>query len=603
MWGQMKLSKFYSNKPDVFQDVLFRHGLNVVLANIRLPENRDKDTHNLGKTTLGRLLDFGFLSKKENEFFLFKHPNLFKDFTFFLEIELSDATYITVCRSVSTPSKISFKKHAERYGNFVGLPRSEWDHYELPFTRARKMLNSLLGWNTLKPWDYRKGLGYQLRSQKDFGSVFQLQKFAGSHSDWKPFLAHILGFNSSIITLYYKKEVELIKKESEEKIIQNELTDHLIDISTVEGLLLLKQNEIDRKQSLLDSFDFRASDSERTEQLANDLDEQISRLNSERYSLSHKLKKIVAALEENQILFKTSEARKLFEEAGVLFEGQILKDFEQLIAFNQAITAERSVYLQEERNELEKRFQDINSELAVLGKRRSEALAFLSDMTAFEKYKKMSGEVTILKTDITILNRQKDSLHRLQELRAYIRRLKEERAHLQTQIEADVERQNSDKSSLFSTIRLFFSAIVEDVIDRKALLGVSINQHGHLEFKAEILDEAGNSTSADHGYTYKKLLCIAFDLAILRSHLQGEFPRFVYHDGVFESLDDRKKENLLTVINQYTNIGIQIVITSIDSDLPRRNKDNVEPMFTQEQIVLNLHDENQQGRLFKMASW
>ena len=58
----MKLSKLYSNKPDVFEPVDFAPGLNVVMAEIRLPENRNKDTHNLGKTTLGRLLDFGFLA-------------------------------------------------------------------------------------------------------------------------------------------------------------------------------------------------------------------------------------------------------------------------------------------------------------------------------------------------------------------------------------------------------------------------------------------------------------------------------------------------------------------------------------------------------------
>ena len=60
----MKLSRLYSNKPELFEPVEFVQDLNVVMAEIRLPENRNKDTHNLGKTTLGRLLDFGFLAKK-----------------------------------------------------------------------------------------------------------------------------------------------------------------------------------------------------------------------------------------------------------------------------------------------------------------------------------------------------------------------------------------------------------------------------------------------------------------------------------------------------------------------------------------------------------
>jgi uncharacterized protein YydD (DUF2326 family) len=199
-------------------------------------------------------------------------------------------------------------------------------------------------------------------------------------------------------------------------------------------------------------------------------------------------------------------------------------------------------------------------------------------------------------------DRQRGFLHRLQELRTEIRTLTEERSHVQSQIEADVEKQNADKNSLFSAIRVFFSEIVDDVIARKALLSVSPNRMGHLQFSAEILDEDGNATSADRGHTYRKLLCIAFDLAVLRAHLDVRFPRFVFHDGVFESLDDRKKENLLTVFRSYVDLGIQPIITLIDSDLPVR-PEGEPPVFAEGEIILALHDENEQGRLFKMRSW
>lgn len=128
------------------------------------------------------------------------------------------------------------------------------------------------------------------------------------------------------------------------------------------------------------------------------------------------------------------------------------------------------------------------------------------------------------------------------------------------------------------------------------------NQEGHLEFKVDILDESGNVTSAGMGHTYRKLLCIAFDLAVLRAHLEEEYPRFVYHDGVFESLDDRKKENLLVVLRKYVDLGLQQIITLIDSDLPARTKGSP-PVFDQGEIILLLHDEGETGRLFKMKPW
>src|ERR1017187_5148783 len=555
MWGPMKLSRLYSNKPTLFEPLDFATGLNVVLAEIRVPENRNKDTHNLGKTTLGRLLDFCFLMSKDKDFFLFKHYALFKEFVFFLEIEIADASYITVRRGVEEATKINFKKHAVGHQDFSTTSPSEWDHFEVAFEKARALLDGLFDWRALKPWTFRNGLGYLLRSQEDYGDVFRLAKHEGQHSTWKPFLAQVLGFNADLVNAHYEKEAEKKEKENTEQTVRNELGGSVQDLSKIEGILLLKQQDANKKQALIDTFDFRKQDKDRTKELVGEVDENIAELNAQRYSLGVNKKKIVASLEEDQILFKPDEAQRLFEQAGVLFQGQIKRDFEQLIAFNRAITEERRGYLEVERAEVDAELKRVNAELNALGKRRAEMLAFLSDTDVFNKYKQASDEIVTLRADIISLERQRGHLHRLQQLRADIRGLEEKLGTLQAQIETDVETQNGDKQSSFSSIRLFFSEIVEDVIDRKALLSVSPNTLGHLEFKAEILDDSGNETSAADGHTYRKLLCMAFDLAVLRSHLDVKFPRFVFHDGAFESLDDRKKENLLVVLHHYANLG------------------------------------------------
>lgn len=598
----MKLSKLYCNKPDLFGPIDFREGLNVVLAEIRLPENRDKDTHNLGKTTLGRMIDFCFLAGRDPKFFLFKHGELFKDFVFFMEIELADSSCVTVRRGVEEASKISFKKHEAAHQDFTELPEVDWDHVNLPFDRAREMLDGLLDWRAVSPWDFRKGLGYQLRSQDDFQDVFQLRRFVGAHADWKPYVAHILGFDHRLISQHYEKEARLEEKKAKAETVKAELGSSIDDIGNIEGILLLKQKDAEKKQNLLDAFDFRQQDKERTKQLVDDIDTRIGVLNSQRYSLNQSKKKIIASLEEDQILFNPEEAQRLFKEAGVLFSGQIKKDFDQLIAFNRAITEERRGYLQEERAEVEVELKGVGAELNMLGKRRSDMLSFLSGTDVFSKYKQVTDDLVTLRADIATLERQRGFLHRLQELRGEIRSLSEECTHLQSQIETNVEEQNADGDSLFSTIRLYFSEIVEDVIAHKALLNVRVNGEGHLEFRADILDDAGKATSAGLGHTYRKLLCIAFDLAVVRAHLDDKFPRFVYHDGVFESLDDRKKTNLLAVIREYANLGVQPVITLISSDMPPVEEGEAS-VFDPDEIVLTLHDEGAEGRLFRMKAW
>ncbi len=598
----MKLSKLYSNQPNLFEPVEFTPDLNVVLGEIRLPQNRQKDTHNLGKTTLGRLIDFCFLLGKDNKFFLFKDLDLFGKFVFFLEVELNDGSYLTVRRSVEDATKCSFKKHVARNQDFSTLPVAQWDHESLPFERARELLDSLLDWRDLKPWTYRKIIGYLLRSQDDYGNVFQLQKFASAHVDWKPFLAHLLGFNGDLVEKHYRKQAELDKKQANIVTIEKELGGSIEDISKIEGILLLKQRDAEKKQRLLDAFDFASEEKGWDKQLVDEIDNRIATLNNQRYALNQNRKKIIDSLEEDQILFDPDAAQSLFREAGVLFSGQLKRDYQQLIDFNKAITEERREYLQEERTEIETELRRVNAELNRLNKERVDRLSVLRGSDVFIKYRELSDELVTLRVDINTLERQRVFLRRLQELRNDIRQLTEDKAHIQAQIENDVEKQNSDSQSLFSTIRVYFNEIVYEVIDRNALLTVAPNQQGYLEFKTDILDDTGNATSADRGFTYRKLLCVAFDMAVLRAYIGEKFPCFAFHDGVFESLDDRKKENLLAVIRRYTDLGLQQIITLIDSDMPERETD-ASPVFEQDEIVLLLHDENEQGRLFKIQSW
>jgi uncharacterized protein YydD (DUF2326 family) len=96
-------------------------------------------------------------------------------------------------------------------------------------------------------------------------------------------------------------------------------------------------------------------------------------------------------------------------------------------------------------------------------------------------------------------------------------------------------------------------------------------------------------------------LFIAFDLAIVRAHLDDKFPRFVYHDGMFEPLDDRKKANLPKVIREYADLGVQPVITLIDSDMPPADEEG--RVFNRDEIVLTRHEEGDDGRLFRMRAW
>lgn len=49
----MKITRLYSNKPEIFQPIEFNQGLSAVVAEIHAPDVRDIDTHNLAHRIRG----------------------------------------------------------------------------------------------------------------------------------------------------------------------------------------------------------------------------------------------------------------------------------------------------------------------------------------------------------------------------------------------------------------------------------------------------------------------------------------------------------------------------------------------------------------------
>lgn len=187
-------------------------------------------------------------------------------------------------------------------------------------------------------------------------------------------------------------------------------------------------------------------------------------------------------------------------------------------------------------------------------------------------------------------------------LRQQQRQIQERKNHLQTAIELDVKAQAEDTSGRYREVQRYFDEIVHAVMDEHALLSVSASSTGSLEFSADIVDAGGGATSAGQGFSFKKLQCIAFDLAVLRSYSMQKFPRFAFHDGVFESLEPRAKRRLIDVLRAYSDIGLQPVITTLDSDLPDPI-DATSWAITSAEVVRRLDDDGAGGRLFKMTSF
>lgn len=589
--------KLYSNQK-TFEDICFHDGLNVVLGEIRLNTDRERDTHNLGKSTLCQLLDFCLLKKRQKNFFLFEHADLFQDYIFYLETQLNDGRYLTIRRDVSEASKIWLLVSADRGVDARILDNEDWTHRRLPFDRAKTLLDGLLGYEALRPWDYRKILGYLFRGQDDFTDVFRPSGFRGKDRDWKPFLLHIMGFDYEIFARRYDLEDEIDQLKSREQLLARQLSGGTDDPGELDALLAIRQREIDELQVFLDEFRLEPHDKAAVRELVDEIDSKSVELNDRRYEVRYSIAQIEKSLEKEKLLFSTSEAKKLFEEAGVLFAGQIERSFDQLMAFNANITEERRSYLMDDLDAARAELCQIEEDLGELDRRRSKLLGQLESADAISKYKSATNTLVERKAELEGIKYRREQVRDLQKTHREIAARQTELNACDAQVQDEIDRVSAvGGKGLFPSLRSKFDDIVFKVISHHGMLSVSANSEGHAEFRADILGRSGLSTNQDEGATYRKLLCVAFDLALLISHNGSEFPDFVFHDDVFAGLDNRKKENLRDVMRSCGNKGIQQIVTVIDSELPSSD------FFDGDEIALHLHDDGASGRLFKIPEW
>lgn len=597
----MKLSKLYSNKTLIFQPIVFNKGLNVIVGEIQSPKDDKKDTHNLGKTTLVRLLDFVLLAKKNNQQFLFKNYERFKSFVFFLEIQLNNKNFLTIRRSVENSSKISFILHSEQHQDFTALVDEHWNHANISFKRAQNFLEGCLSFDTLTEWNYRKLIGLHIRTQEDFNDVFKLNKDKGADALWKPYISDLLGINGDLIKQNYQKQSDISSIENEIRLTPIHQKNASAELSDINGKILLRNNDLVNLENFINEFNFSMADQQTIEKLVGKLNNQISQANTTEYSIKNNIARIEESLKSDDIKFNTEKVKKLFEEANILFPEQVTKSFEQLIQFNKMITQERKSYLINELKELNEALVKIKQRLTELNIERSDKMSFLIESELVSKFKKSNAQIVNIKAEIEYLNLRRKKIEELQRKEAEKNILTQNLKEIQSEIQKNINEVSGNKNSILSKTLIYFNEIISEVLNKEGSITVYQNDSGNIDFKASYKDRDGDITSEGDGHSYKKFLCIAFDLAISRAYLEKDYIRFIYIDGVFEGLDVRKKRAMLKILKKYANLGLQIIITSIDTDLIDIIPDS--NVFDSSEIILTLNDTGIDGRLFKMDSW
>ena len=582
----MKLIKVFSNGP--FKNVKFSEGYNIVLATIHDKTNK-KDTHNLGKTSLLVVIDFLLLSTFSKKSPVLTNP-IFSTQTFFLELLLNSGKYLIIRRSVAKPSKISFKINDAPLNNF-DIP-TEWDEENIAFETAQDMLNSYLDYDVLTNWSYRKSISYFLRSQKDYLDVFQLNKFQGKHLTWKPFVFDLLGFDGNLVKQKLLCDDEIETKKNAIETLQKQASIDVAERDKIVGLIEIKTDEKNQKANEIDKFNFYSQDVAVTRNLIDSIDIELQSLNSERYRLGYEINKINKSLEQTSTEVRLDKLKELYNEVEIFFPEALSKQYEELEQFTEAISIERRKYLSENLSILKEEYAKIDEATKLKEQERSEKISVLTDIDVYDKFKVYQKELATLEAELTLLQEKLRLIDRSSTIRAEIELLKDKR---KTYVD-DIRKAIAGRSH--AEINRIFNQIVTEVTDTNSIISIKQNVDSNVEFAADYQTTAHITTSEADGTSYKKLLCVAFDLALLISYSSHSFYKFVYHDGVLEGLDDRVKQRLITITQRIcSEYGLQYILSLIDSDIPQNiEAPNLE--FPMDTICLELNDIDDSGKLF-----
>lgn len=591
----MKIRRIYCSDEDRFHNMIFVDGFNVIQADIMDRSDKMKDTHNLGKTLLIHLIDFLMLKHIENKKKFFLTKGGFEGQVFFAELQLNNGSYLVIRRAVDAPSKISFKRSKTALNGFD--TNLVWDEEDLSLDKAQEYLNGQLHFDIVPKWSYRKSVTYFLRTQNDFRDIFRLDKFSrGADKDWKPFMFDLLGFDGGLIAKKYDLESELDDLDRNLETLELEANVRAGEKDKIQGLIEIKRDEKQSIERLIDRFNFYEKDKSINEDLVDGIDTQIRTLNTRRYNCSYEVSKIEESLAAKIPSVDVGKLKTLFEDVKLYFPENIEKSFRSLLEFNVSVTSERNKILQENLTNLKDELEELDANIAQQEKMKQNALSFLTKRDSYSKFKEYQKQLAQLEGNITNLEDRLTMVTRTSEI-------EEQRTGVIAKIAE--QRQLTEKAiaqQCHTEIRKVFNRIIGDVLNTNGLISVTMNKEGNVEFVGDIqnpkslavTDEAG-------GTTYKKLMCMAFDISILIVYSKASFYRFVYHDGALETVEDRKKMLFIQMVRRVcSEYGLQYIMTLIDSDLPMDEKGKVVP-FPDDEICLRLHDRDDSGKLFKRS--
>lgn len=482
-----------------------------------------------------------------------------RNFVFFLEIKKKNGKYLTIKRKIDS-KEVWFEEHLVS----ANLKDKSFQ-YCFKIDKASKFLSEKLGFsiNGIQNQNFRKYLSYFIREKVDVLDVFKPNKFKGKDSDWKPLVASMMGVNIEFIN--EKIKLDKAKKSIQDaiKILESDFSVKNINEKEIKQLIENYKQDIKRITKNCKNLDLFNEDESKQRELINQIDKDIANLNLEKYRLKTRNRLINQTMKKKQEI-DLERIQKLFEDINIYFKEELVKSFDDVIAFNNKISKDSSFYLEIEKRENDIKLQKIDNVLKEHDNKRKHILENITQNNILEKIMQLMQESSELKLkiksqeDLIILSdKYKQKKNEFIEIKDNIQKISKE-------INREISEEDNPKLKKFLDD---FTKYSQCILSENGNIDIILNNQNNIDFKLRSLGLENQENSKSKGETFSKIYCFVFSLCSILLHQDDNFFDFILYDGLFDGVATEYVNRVIELMKDMGENGIQIIFTGIEKDI------------------------------------
>lgn len=584
------INSITSNMP-TFKSFSFKEGLNVVLSDSTVKDDKGRTRNSAGKSSLIEVIHF-LLGADCDPDSIFR-ANEIINYYFQGDFEFG-SKQLAIRRSGQEPSKIFWAGAADS-DLLEFFSKDKLGSYYISNANWRILLGHLMfgipsktsvsEYSESYTPGFRSMFSYFARRAKSDG--FQAphkQALQQKTWDWQENLSYLFDLDWRIPHDIEKvRQREKTLTELKKAAAGGVLSRVVGTVAELRSRLSVAEKKRDTRSRQLSEFRVLDSYQELSEEAAKAKNE-LQGLARNAVSINEKIKYLEDSL-KSEVLPEIDRLTELYSSIGIDLPGIALKRLEDVRAFYSSVVKNRKIHLEKEISDHKKELDEIRQKSSELDEGRSKILNVLKGAGALEDFSFLQQELAELNQEVSSL---RDKFETAQILEGEQTQLQIDRANIYRRLQQDFK----ERFALLEEAIILVVNIIETLYaDRESSFQIRATENGP-EFLVSI--------EGDRGGGIGNMEIFSFDLALFSFNIgRDRGPGFLVHDShLFDGVDERQIANALELGQTVAlKSGAQYIVT-MNSDIFDRLP--FSESFDRAEAILEprLSDESESGGLF-----